>query len=177
MRLVTTPRETVPSTVAKFLLPGESNFIAVRKHPAILGGPILLVVGGLIVAGVLTEFIGQRNGTALLVIWLAWAGLVGYLVWEALEWWVNYFVVTPKRLLQTDGLITRRVAMMPLTKVTDMGFQRTFQGRLLGFGRFTVEAAGAEQVLRTVDYIPYPEQLYLEVCGLLFPDMTEQDED
>jgi hypothetical protein len=58
--------------------------------------------------------------------------------------------------------------MMPLTKVTDMSFQRTFSGRMLGYGEFIVESAGRDQALRTIDHIPYPEQLYLEVCGMLF---------
>jgi hypothetical protein len=25
-----------------------------------------------------------------------------------------------------------------------------------------------------VDYLPYPEQLYLEVCGLIFKEETEE---
>jgi hypothetical protein len=28
-----------------------------------------------------------------------------------------------------------------------------------------------------VDYLPYPEQLYLEVCGLIFPGTTEDGDD
>ena len=60
--------------------------------------------------------------------------------------------------------------MMPLTKVTDMRFERSPIGRLFGFGTFIVESAGQDQALRGIDHLPYPEQLYIEVCGLIFND-------
>jgi Bacterial PH domain len=63
--------------------------------------------------------------------------------------------------------------MMPLSKVTDMSFQRSSLGRILGYGEFILESAGQEQALRVVDHLPYPEQLYLEVCGLIFKDKEE----
>jgi len=55
--------------------------------------------------------------------------------------------------------------MMSLTKVTDMSFQRFLMGRILGYGEFILESAGQDRTLSNVDYLPYPEHLYLEVCG------------
>ena len=69
--------------------------------------------------------------------------------------------------------MTRNVNMMPLAKVTDMTFQRSAWGRILGYGKFILESAGQDQALTNVDYLPYPEQLYLEVCGLIFKDQDE----
>jgi len=89
---------------------------------------------------------------------------------KAVEWAETYFVVTSQRLVLTTGLVTRKVNMMPLGKVTDMSFQRTATGRIFGYGEFIVESAGQDQALRNVRFIPYPEQLYLEVCGLIFKD-------
>jgi uncharacterized membrane protein YdbT with pleckstrin-like domain len=99
-----------------------------------------------------------------------------WLLWKIGEWAVEYFVVTSQRMILTSGLVTRKVAMMPLVKVTDMSFQRSFLGRLLGYGEFILESAGQDQALRTVDHIPYPEQLYLEVCGLIFPSRDSADD-
>ena len=176
MRLIT-PGDIAPARVNKYLLPHEHQVITVRKHPAVLIGPVALVVGGLVLAAVLSEFIGRHSGAVLLAIWIAWAALLGYLVVRAIDWSVNYFVVTSQRMLLTSGFITRRVAMMPMTKVTDMSFQRTFQGQLLGYGTFVLESAGQDQALRTVDHLPYPEQLYLEVCGVLFPGRPDESDD
>jgi hypothetical protein len=66
---------------------------------------------------------------------------------------------------------------MPLTKVTDMSFQRNFQGQVLGYGTFILESAGQDQAFRIVDHLPYPEQLYLEVCGLIFPNSKDPSDD
>lgn len=175
MRLVT-PGGEAPALVSKYLLPHEEQVITTRKHPAVLARPILFVVIGLILAGVLTEFIGRHNGIALLVIWLAWLVLLAYLVFQTVNWWVTYFVVTSQRMLLTSGWVTRKVAMMPLVKVTDMSFQRDWEGQLLGYGTFILESAGQEQALRVVDHLPYPEQLYLEVCGLIFPAREPGDQ-
>jgi hypothetical protein len=60
--------------------------------------------------------------------------------------------------------------MMPLAKVTDMSFERSAWGRILGYGEFILESAGQNQALDRVNHLPYPEQLYLEVCGLIFKD-------
>jgi hypothetical protein len=45
---------------------------------------------------------------------------------------------------------------------------------MLGFGEFIVESAGQDQALRVIDHIPYPEQLYLEVCEMLFGSSDDQ---
>jgi membrane protein YdbS with pleckstrin-like domain len=168
MRLIT-PGDTTPASVNKYLLPREQSVITVRMHPAMLLGPIALTLGGLVVAGLLSSSVAHGNNSALDIIWIAWGLILLYLVWKVAEWSVMYYTVTDKRMILARGLVVRNVAMMPLTKVTDMSFQRSAMGRLFGYGEFIVESAGQDQALRNVDFLPYPEQLYLEVCGLLFP--------
>jgi uncharacterized membrane protein YdbT with pleckstrin-like domain len=175
MRLIT-PGETAPNAINKYLLPHEHQVITVRKHPAILLRPVIYTVVGLILAAVLTGF-ARHNGTAVIIIWLLWLIPVGFLVFEVIEWMDNYFIVTGQRMLLITGLVTRKVAMMPLVKVTDMSFQRSAQGRLLGYGTFVLESAGQDQAFRVVDHLPYPEQLYLEVCGLIFPSKGNSADD
>ena len=99
------------------------------------------------------------------------------LIWQVMNWSVDYFVVTSERLLLMRGFLTRQINMMPLTKVTDMSFKRSFAGRLLGYGEFIVEWPGQDQALRNVEFIPYPEQLYLLICGMLFPSSADDIED
>lgn len=157
-----------PASVSKYLLPNEQQVITVRRHPAVLIGPCMFVLGGLLAAAVLSATVLHSYGALALVVWLAWVVLLFWLIWKAINWAVDFFVVTSHRILLTTGVLTRKVAMMPLSKVTDMSFQRSFSGRMLGYGEFIVESAGQDQALRTIDHIPYPEQLYLEVCGMLF---------
>jgi uncharacterized membrane protein YdbT with pleckstrin-like domain len=170
------PNETVPAAVYKVLLPYERTAVTVRFHPAVLIRPVAEVLGGLALAGLLSTTIAHRNGTVLLVIWLLWLVLVVRLLYKIFEWLDEYFVVTSQRLLMATGLVTKTVNMMPLSKVTDMRFERSAAGRLLGYGKFIVESAGQDQALHTVDHLPYPEQLYLEVCGLIFKDKGDSDD-
>ena len=168
--------DTVPPSVNRYLLPHERQVISVHQHPAVLIGPIFLVLLGLAIAGWLSAGPANGNGTAILVIWLLWGLLVLRLAWKVIQWLLNYFVITSQRLLLAQGFLLRRVDMMPLSKVTDMSFNRSPTGQLLGFGEFVVESAGQDQALRNINHLPYPEQLYLEVCGLIFKD-TEASPD
>jgi uncharacterized membrane protein YdbT with pleckstrin-like domain len=166
--------DTVPASVNRYLLPHEHQVISVHEHPAVLIGPTFLVLLGLAIAGWLTS-VAHGNNSAVLVIWICWAILLLWLVLKVLDWFVHYFVVTSQRLMLVQGLLLRKVNMMPLAKVTDMSFQRSATGRLLGYGEFIVESAGQDQALSRVRFIPYPEQLYLEVCGLIFKETDRDD--
>jgi uncharacterized membrane protein YdbT with pleckstrin-like domain len=127
------------------------------------------------VAAFLSAAFAKGSATVIGVLWIAWGLLFIRLLIRIWEWWDNHFVVTSQRLLLATGVITKKVNMMPLTKVTDMSFQRSSWGRILGYGEFIVESAGQDQALRRVDHLPYPEQLYLEVCGLIFKEKGEDD--
>ena len=168
MRLIT-PRNAGPASVNKYLLPHEHQVITVRKHPAVLIGPIALALGGILIALVLGTTVLLHVNHAAIVLLIACLILLAYLGFKAWEWSEDYFVVTSDRMLEASGVFTRKIAMMPLVKVTDMSFQRSTLGRVLGFGSFILESAGQDQALRTIDHVPYPEQLYLEICALIFP--------
>ncbi len=162
--------------INKYLLPREVPVATVRQHPAVLIPASALTLGGLLLAGILSAT--MVHGIPEEVMWGAWIVLLLLrLIWKVMNWSVDYFVVTTERLLLTRGFLTRRVNMMPLTKVTDMSFKRSFAGRLLGYGEFIVESAGQDQALRNVEFIPYPEQLYLLICGMLFPSSADDMEE
>jgi uncharacterized membrane protein YdbT with pleckstrin-like domain len=175
MRLIS-PGATPPADVDKYLLPHEQQVITVRKHPAVMLTPIVWAAGGLIVAAVLSDTLLKHHSTLMLLVWIGWGLIFLRFLWEAMNWSVAYFVVTSHRFILTSGLLNRKVAMMPLVKVTDMTFRRTLPGRMFGYGTFVLESAGQDQALSRVDFIPYPEQLYLEVCALIFPSKDPSDD-
>ena len=169
------PAASVPASVNRYLLPHERSCITVRKHPAELAGPLILVSGGLVAAGELT-----RRSVRPKIVWGAYLPVLLYFLQRVAARRATSFTVTDMRMILVSGFVVRKVAMMPLARVTDMSFRRSALGRLLGYGEFIVESAGEEQALRTINYLPYPEQLYLQVCGLVFPDAeaeTQQDQD
>lgn len=110
-------------------------------------------------------------------------GTMAWLGWAVAEWRFDRFVVTNKRVLLVTGLLTRRVAMMPLVKVTDMTYERSWIGRIFGYGAFVMESAGQEQALHRVDHVPQPDDVAHAMFSLLFgapagaplPTRTEPD--
>ena len=45
---------------------------------------------------------------------------------QTILWWIERIVITDKRVMLAEGIITHNVGMMPLSKVTDLTFRRTF---------------------------------------------------
>jgi hypothetical protein len=90
------------------------------------------------------------------------------LLWKLLEWRHDWFAATDKRLLLRYGLVTHKVAMMPLMKVTDMSYERSIPGQFLGYGRFIMESAGQDQALRVVNWVPQPDETYRAICAEIF---------
>ncbi len=94
----------------------------------------------------------------------------GTQVWE---WAVHYFVITSRRLMLSQGVIIHKVNFIPLDKVTDVEFRRSSPGRLLGYGEFEIMSPGQDEDMRHIRFIPYPEQIYLEICGQMFRDKNQ----
>jgi len=60
--------------------------------------------------------------------------------------------------------------MWPLDALKGMTIERTFYSRFFNYGSLIVQS-------RTfIDYLPYPEQLYLEICKLLYPSRLLPDD-
>ena len=178
MRLIAQEPRNPPHDVKKYLLlhEREHQVITVRMHPAMLLVPVGIALAGLIGVIMLSGTLLKGQSGLMMIVWVAWGFLLARALWAAANWSVDYFVVTSRRMILTSGILTRKVAMMPLNKVTDMSFQRSFAGRLLGYGEFIIESAGQDQALRNIPYIPYPDELYVEVCKLLFPNEDSGDD-
>jgi len=160
-------RDNSSRTVDKYLMSYEGRVIAVRRHPAALLMPVGIVVAGLIACGAANAVSG------VFWIWWLWLITLGYLVWRVLAWSIEFFLVTEHRVMLISGILNRNVAMMPLAKVTDIALERSVAGRMLGYGEFVMESAGQKQALRNVGFMPYPEQLYLEVSSVIFGTIDE----
>lgn len=159
-------RDVSPHHLEKYLLPQEEQTVTIRRHPAVFLRHVLESIAGLVLAGVLTALVS--NSTAVTVIWLLWLALVGRLAFKVFEWSDEYFAVTGVRVILVHGIVTRRVDMMPLKKITDLTVNRTVMGRMLGYGTIVLESAGQDQALSKVAYMPEPEAIYLEISSVAF---------
>lgn len=162
------PEEGVRS-LEKYLVPDEEALVfVVRKHWITLAEPILTTVGSGIVMVALAWMLGQKFADAANIVFILWLVVLARGIYLVIEWRDSWFGATHRRLVLIHGLITRKVAMMPLEKVTDMSYARSPMGQLFGYGEFVLESAGQEQALRSVTFIPSPDQLYRTLLGTMF---------
>jgi membrane protein YdbS with pleckstrin-like domain len=151
----------------RYLIRGERTIVSERLHVAMLAWPIVQLIIVLIVGFWLTARLGRDNwvGTAIFILILL---MLARTLWLVAEWSNERLLVTDKRIILVTGLIIRKVGMMPLSKVTDMSYERSWLGRLLGYGEFVMESAGQTQALSRIGYIPSPDRVYRDVSELLF---------
>jgi hypothetical protein len=158
----------LPAALAPYLLPGERVVAAVHHHWARVAEPVASAVVAFIVVLWIDSNITVATQGVMTPLWLGFWFLVGRAAWQLLEWRHDWFVATDKRLLLRYGLVTHKVAMMPLLKVTDMSYVRSVPGQLLGYGRFIMESAGPDQALRLVNWVPRPDETYRAICAEIF---------
>ncbi|WP_224389392.1 PH domain-containing protein [Pseudonocardia sp. ICBG1293] len=163
-----------PREIDEYLLPTERRVIRVRQHWAVMVRHIwqtaLFIV---VVVGI--EQLLDRPGIdpvldAVIDNLAFYLVVVAVLRYTALSilWWIERIVITDKRVMIAQGIIVHNVGMMPLGKVTDLTFQRSLSGRMLGYGTMVVESAGQIQALNRIDYMPRPEEIYEALSELVF---------
>ena len=156
-----------PREIDEYLLPTERRVIRVRMHWAVMAKN--LVTTGLFL---LLMIIAQSHlPTSALVdnltFYLSLAAVLRFTL-QTILWWIERIVITDKRVMLAEGVVTLNVGMMPLSKVTDLTFRRTFGGRMLGYGTLIVESAGQIQALNKIRYMPRPEEIYEALSELIF---------
>src|SRR6476469_7160948 len=170
------PGERRHAELDRYLLDGERLVTAVHQHWGKVAEPMATAVAGLVLALWVDGTVPRSMSLVGTVVWWLWFALALRALFLVAEWRHDWFVATDKRLLLFYGFITRKVSMMPLTKVTDMSYERSVPGRLLGYGRFVMESAGQDQALREVNWVPDPDHHYRAICAEIF-GVAHHDED
>jgi hypothetical protein len=151
----------------QYLIASERPVVVTHRHWASLIKVGFGSAGLLLAAAFVLSYLSDTQFFAVIGVLLL-LGSVGWFGVAFWEWSTEEFVITDRRVLLISGLITRRVAIMPLSKVTDLTYERSLAGRLLGYGVFVVESAGQHQALSRIDFMPRPDRLYHDVSTLLF---------
>lgn len=159
------------------LAQGERVILERHPHWKSLVAPLLIFIVTTGVAGVLGGLVSDRlDGTArtwilgvILVIWLAVAGW--YLVRPLVSWKTTHFVVTNRRVIFRNGIITRSGNDIPLQRINTVEFEHGLIDRLLNTGSLVIESASDEPL--TFDNIPQVERVH----ALLYQEVLDDDND
>lgn len=160
----------------RYTVPGDRDIVFVtRKHWVTIAEPIATALVAGVVMLLLVARLSEGFPEAGVVALLLWLALMGRAFYRLVEWQFAWFGATRRRLILTYGLLNRKVAMMPLEKVTDMSYARSALGQVLGYGEFVLESAGQDQALRTVDFLPASDELYRVLTSTMFETREHRD--
>jgi len=148
---------------------GEQILYVARQHLFVLIANIvteLALIALLVAAGMAshmafdTATLTVGGITASNLILLICVGISVVVLFSAfldfLRWHHEQHVVTDRRLLQVQGVLSKRVNEVALEKISEVTLHQSFTGRLLNFGTVTVFTAGGDPGANLVDRIEAP---------------------
>jgi len=155
----------------ELLVPGEE--VVMHKHPhwkmLVVPVVVLLVVVGL--GSFLAALIGAQSWgpvARIVVLVLALALVVRLTLVPLIRWRTTHFVITNRRVLVREGLITRRGMDIPLRRITGVQFRQSLFERLFGVGTLVMESASDDPL--EFEDVPGIE----EVHGLLYQEVAKE---
>jgi uncharacterized membrane protein YdbT with pleckstrin-like domain len=139
------------------LLPGENLILKDHQHWIVIVKSLVVPIILLIVAA-LVDVTAGKSGIANLqlivtVAAIAIAGLWLIVVW--IRWQSTSYTLTDQRIKIETGVFGRQSKMIPIDRVQDCSTKQSLVGRMLGYGRVEVDAAGA-QGAEVLNHLPNP---------------------
>src|SRR5947209_20576858 len=138
------------------LLPGEN--LVLKDHPhwitlvkSLVVPVVLLVV--VLVSDFTLVGLDARLRTFLTLGVVALALLWLIVVW--IRWRSITYTLTDQRITIQAGVFSRQEKIIPIDRVQDCTTRQSLLGRILGYGRVEVDAAGA-QGAEVLDHLPKP---------------------
>lgn len=133
------------------LAPDEELLLHTHPHPKMLVAPALLFLLGTALASFLAGLasahlsFGLLRQGALIAIGAAWLVLtvlrgVGRLV----EWKSTHFVITDRRVLVREGVLTHSGRDIPLSRISSVQFRNDLFDRMLGTGTLIIDSSSQE---------------------------------
>ena len=155
----------------ELLVAGED--VVTHRHPhwKMLVGPVLLLLVVVALGSYLAALIGAQSWGPLariVLLVIALALVVRLTLVPLIRWRTTHFVITNRRVLVREGLITRRGMDIPLRRITGVQFRQSLFERLFGVGTLVMESASDEPL--EFEDVPGIE----EVHGLLYEEVAKE---
>jgi uncharacterized membrane protein YdbT with pleckstrin-like domain len=150
---------------ARLLAPDEDVVLDLHPHWKRLLVPALLVP---LVVGLATYvwFVVPSGAARTPLRWAVFAVaalvLLRWSLWPFVTWQTTRYVLTTRRVVIRQGVLSRRGRDIPLTRVNDVSFQHTLVERMLRCGTLTIESAG-EHGQVVLPEVPAVERVQREV--------------
>ncbi|HKA83172.1 MAG TPA: PH domain-containing protein [Acidimicrobiales bacterium] len=117
---------------------------------------VILVVVLFVAAGLFVGVVLNGSLTAVLLTFLLMAIVLLVLVLQRLSERYTSYVITNVRIMRVSGVVTRRVHSIPWMRVTDLTFDQSWLGRMLGYATLHIESANEDSGLRDLAGVSDP---------------------
>jgi uncharacterized membrane protein YdbT with pleckstrin-like domain len=154
---------------------GESIVVDTRTHPKALLFPIFALVL-LLAFGVFVQRAIDEDIVTLVAWVLVGIGIVWFVIRPALIWVTATYTITTRRLITRHGVITRKGHDIPLTRVSDVAYERDLIDRMLGCGTLVISDASTHGQVALPD-IPHIEETHRKLTDLLHELHSEDPRD
>ena len=139
------------------LLPGENLILKLHQHWIFVAKSLLIPIALLLLLVVADIVLGSTSATnirlpltlAIVAIALLWL----IIVW--IRWQSIVYTLTDQRIKLETGVFSRSEKIIPIDRIQDCTTRQSLIGRILGYGRVEVDAAGA-QGAEVLVHLPKP---------------------
>ncbi|MFF2277816.1 PH domain-containing protein [Agromyces sp. NPDC058126] len=83
--------------------------------------------------------------------------------WRILGRRMDRFVITNMRVFRVHGILSQRIATMPIARILDISVHVPILGRVFNYGHFIFESAAQDQGLREIRFVAAPNQRGLTI--------------
>ena len=143
--------------MTKDLLPGENLIMRVHQHWIFIAKSLALPVVLILIVAVADVLLPKSVATEVRVIALlavlALAILWLIVVW--IRWQATSYTLTDQRIKIQTGVFSRAEKIIPIDRVQDCTTRISLIGRMLGYGRVEIDAAGP-QGAEILAHLPSP---------------------
>lgn len=152
--------------------------VVLHRHPhwkRLVGPALVLLLAsalGAFVAGYVNQLGWQPSAKNVIfaVIAVIWLVVVGWLtLWPFLHWRTTHFVLTDRRVMFRQGLLTRSGIDIPLARINSVEFRHGLSDRMLRTGTLIIESASQDPLeFNNIPRVEYVHSLlYHEVFDTL----------
>lgn len=146
------------------LAPDEQLILHRHPHWKMLVWPIVTLIAATAIAGFLGG-LAWRNTTGhvrtvlLILIGLVWLGLIAWrVVARVIAWKSTHFIVTGRRVLVRQGVLTHTGIDIPLSRISSVQFRHGLLDRALGTGTLIIGSSSEEPL--EYDDVPQVQQVH-----------------
>ncbi|OLC26418.1 MAG: hypothetical protein AUG06_04660 [Actinobacteria bacterium 13_1_20CM_2_65_11] len=142
------------------LLPGENLILKTHQHWIVLAKSLVIPLVLLVIAAIVDFTVRSGTGiahfrTIVTLAAIAIAGLWLIVVW--IRWQATAYTLTDQRIKIEAGVFGRSSKVIPIDRIQDCTTKQTLFGRMVGYGRVEVDAAGV-QGAEVLDHLPHPAE-------------------